>query len=403
LPVFRSFAWTWILGFALIALTAVAWLVRGAWPAPAPAADEGATAGRFPDLDAAWETVTLRLGQAGIILADQDIYLMLAPAAGASAAVVRSAGVQLFAQVSEESSPLHAFATADGVLLDCAWASRFGVANELGTARLEHLCRMLLRLDPERPVVRGVVVLFPVDWAADAGAAARAAAVREDLRAIQEMLRIRPPVFALFDRAEKLAGCPEFIARVPEPMRLSRCGFALPSSVRFSGDLVRRGLSWLSGWFDSWTGNLMAGDLLDAFANGRLYVLTREVRRRRRRWGDVMEAAFATHRESEPTPLRGCYLVASGEAPGDSAFTAGLLRGPRSRIMADAVLTDWTEEARRDDRAYRRTALVIGLVGGLLTLLAWAWIVRQHPLWWIGLLAVVLAWIATILRLATRA
>ena len=37
-----------------------------------------------------------------------------------------------------------------------------------------------------------------------------------------------------------------------------RVGFAVPASQEFSGDLVQRGLAWMSGWFHSWILNLMA-------------------------------------------------------------------------------------------------------------------------------------------------
>jgi type VI secretion system protein ImpL len=403
LPVFRHLSWTWALGFALVSLAALAGLVRSLWSGPARESEDVGAEPRFPDLDAAWESIRLRLGQAGIALPDQRVFLVLAPDESVAEAVVRAAGLTLFAQAPEVPAPIHAYSTAESLLLSCSGASNLGRQDAEATPRLESLCRTLLRLDPERPVVRGVVVLLPAEWAAKAEASGWAAAVREDLRVVRTILKVRLPVFALIPQAETLAGLEEFIARIPDAMRLSRCGFALPSTVTFSGDLMQRGLSWLAGWFDTWGLNLMSGDLADGAGNGRLYSLSCEIRARRKRWRDILEAAFSTHRESEPVLLRGCYLSATGDRPQLQAFAAGLLRGARSRILADHVLADWSEDARRDDRVYRRAALAVALVGGLLTLLAWSWIVRQHPLWWIGFVAVIVAWMIALAVLIRRA
>ena len=91
--------------------------------------------------------------------------------------------------------------------------------------------------------------------------------------------------------------------------------------------------------------------------------------------GAIMEAAFSTHRESEPVLFRGCYFLATGAEPHEQAFSAGLFRSPRGRIFADHLVTQWTEEAERDDRHYRRIARGIGLAGAPLTLLVWV----VHP------------------------
>ena len=118
-------------------------------------------AGRFPEMDAAWEEVTIRLSQAGIDLRSQHVYLMLGPDEDWPAAVVQSAGLQLFAHAPDGPAPLHAFATADGVLLGATGASAFGTQDGEGIHRMEYLCRLLAAQQPDCPVVRGVVALFP--------------------------------------------------------------------------------------------------------------------------------------------------------------------------------------------------------------------------------------------------
>lgn len=402
LPVFRPFAWTWLLAFtlgALASMVALGRLVRGrVRPAEAPA--DGAA---FPDLDAAWEAIRLRLGQAAIDPAAQRVFLILAPEEGWAAGLVRSAGLQVFAEAPGPEAPLHAYAIPEGLLLSVSAAARLAQPEADSSAPLEHVARLLRDLNPDCPVVRGIVVVFPAEWAAQGEAARRAAAVREDLRALRATLRLRLPVFALFSHAEGLPGLAEFVGRLPEPMRLSRCGFGLPGSIPFGPEVIGRGLAWLSGWFDTWCLSLMSADVENTAGNGRLFCLSDEIRRRRRRWREVLESAFSTPRDSEPVLLRGLYLAACGEATQPHAFAAGLLRGPRSRVPADAEFTAWSEEARQDDRRYLRAALAVGLAGGLLTLLAWSFIVGRHPLWWAGFVAVIAAWIAAIAWMRRRA
>ncbi len=250
--------------------------------------------------------------------------------------------------------------------------------------------------------MRGVVVLFPISWAGQPDSVKWAAYFRDDLRAIQRVLKVRCPVFALFPEMEIVPGFAEFLARMPAALRQGRCGFAVPASQPFSGDLIQRGLAWMSGWFHGWALSLMAEDLLNQAGNNHLFSLDNEFRRYRKRLQAVVEAALATQREAEPPLLRGCYFTATGENPGEQAFSAGLLRGPRGRVLADHVATRWTLGAETDDRHYRRLALGVGVAGGLLALLAWIFIVVQtgNPWWWAGPIVLAVAWIVTIVRIA---
>ncbi|HEX8203413.1 MAG TPA: type VI secretion protein IcmF/TssM N-terminal domain-containing protein, partial [Isosphaeraceae bacterium] len=330
-------------------------------PAPAPAG--------FPDLDAAWDSLRIRMSQARIDLGRQPVTLLIAPHEDWSAALIQAANLQLFAQAPETAAPIHAYASAEGVLLSCSGASALGGKEAGGSARLEHLCRRLLALQPDCPVVRAVAVVFPMSWALRPDAARWAAAVRDDLRAIQRVLKVRCPAFALFGEMEAVPGFPEFIGRMERAMRESRVGFATPRSQEFSGDLVTRGLTWLSGWFHTWILNRMAGDLFNHPGNDRLFSLDYAVRRDRIRLRKVVEEAFSTHRDSEPTQFRGCYFMATGRDPAQQAFVAGLFRGTRARIIAEHPATLWTQDAVADDRRYRRLALAVGLTGGTLLLI----------------------------------
>ena len=366
----------------------------------APAAE--GSEGHFADLDAAWAEIHRRLGQAEIDLADQVVYLLIAPDEEAAADLVRSAGLRLFAEAPEGPAPIHAFATPDGVLLSCAGASSLGTQEPAGVARLEALCRLLLAERPDCPIVGGVAVLFPNGWAAQADAPRRAGAVRDDLQAIGRVLKVRCPTYALFTQMEAVPGLPEFLARMTPPMRSQRAGFAVPTSHEFTGELVDRGLVWMSGWFRTWILNLISADPLDDRGNGQLARLDHEIRRRRKRYRSLLESAFSTPRDREPVLFRGGYFVATGAGPDAQAFSAGLLRGPRARLIADHVSTRWGLAAEAADRRYLRVAAAIAIVGGLLIVPAWLWMASIHSLWLIGLLVMVVAWVVVLLRLPGR-
>ena len=140
--------------------------------------------------------------------------------------------MQVFARVPEGPAPIHAYATGDGVLLSVTGASGFGTQDAQGSARLEDLCRRLLARDPERPPVRGVAVLFPISWAARPESVKWAAAVRDDLRAVQRAMKVRCPVFAIHVEMETVPGFLEFIDRMPRDFRGSRVGLSVPPRPR---------------------------------------------------------------------------------------------------------------------------------------------------------------------------
>jgi hypothetical protein len=401
--VFRESYWLWMLVFLVGAIVSTFTLVQGAagrrdgaGPLEAP----------WPDLEAAWNEIIVRLRQAKIDPSTQRFYLLIAPDGEYVAELIRAAGLQVFVDAPETAAPVHAFATSDAVFLSCAGACDLGAPGDRPGARMEALCRKLLALQPDCPVVRGVVVLFPIEWASRPESVKAAATVREDLQAIRRVLKVRCPVIALFSGMEWTPGFSEFAARlaaqVSPQMLDQRAGFAVPRSEAFSGDLVHRGLIWMSGWFRSWILNLLASGSLDDRANGRLVTLDHEIRRYRKRLRALLEAAFSTHRESEAVLFRGCYFTATGAGRYDRAFSAGLFRGPRSRVVADHVATTWAGEAQGDDARYVRLALAVGAIGGLLALMTWLYIASRTPLGWLGLIVLAIVWFVVIVRLSRR-
>jgi type VI secretion system protein ImpL len=244
--------------------------------------------------------------------------------------------------------------------------------------------------------VRGVVVLFPVPWASRGEAVPEAGALRDDLQAIRRILRVNCPIYAVVPGMETVPGFTEFLQRMARqvgPQMLERrVGFGIPDTRVFSGELISSGLVWLSGWFGTWTGSLMAGDPLNHDGNAELATLDSEIRRYRKRFRAICEAAFLTPSESEPLLFRGLYLVGSGREASSQGFAAGLLRGARSLIPSDHSSTRWTAEAQADDRRHIVAALAVAAVGLFLSLIIWMPLVRKSGLASVGLLLLAIAW-----------
>ena len=100
---------------------------------------------------------------------------------------------------------------------------------------MEHLCRLLLALQPDCPVVRGLAVVLPIDWCSRPESVKDAAVVRDDIQAILRVLGVQCPAFAIFSGMESVPGFPEFAARlaaqVSPQMLDQRVGFAVPGAT----------------------------------------------------------------------------------------------------------------------------------------------------------------------------
>ena len=409
LPMFmRYYYWPSMFFFLCLSVGAMWVLVpaaRGSRVKRAPAADGSNTTG-FADLDTAWDDIRLRLDDVNIFFGSQNVFLILSPSEDRVAALIEASGTQVFASApSQADAPIHAYATAEGIFLSLSGASSFGTGDQgLGAARLEHICRKLVLESPDCPVVRGVAVVFPIDWAARTDSVARSAFVRDDLRTIRQVTTLGLPVFALFTGMEAVPGFPEFTARLVEQvspgMRDQRLGFPVPPSVAFSSEMVGGGLVWLSLWFHGWTLHLLNGRLFEHRGNAALVTLDHEFRRYRKRLRSILESAFSTHREAEPVIFRGCYFMATGNDRADRAFSSGLIRGPKSRIIAEATETAWAAEAIQEEKHYGKLALAIAMTFGLPCLLIWlTFIIPRFTLYGIaGLAAIGAIWAVVLIR-----
>ncbi|WP_169978653.1 type VI secretion protein IcmF/TssM N-terminal domain-containing protein [Tautonia rosea] len=393
----------WLFGLGLIALLSmthlVATLVRHA---------RGLTfeqgEGRFSDLDAAWQEIQIRLGQAGIDLGRQRLYLLLGPDEGQATALIDSANVQLFGRApSSADAPIHAYAVADGVLLSCAGASSFGRANGDGPDRLAHLCRLIRQLNPEEPVLRGVAALLPISVAGSGNELQVASAIRNDLNAIRSGLRLRCPTYTVFTGMETVAGFDDFVARIPANLRQSRCGFSIPGAQLYRSEFISIGIQWMRQWFNSWSLELMVQEIRNKNSNSRLMLLNNVVRRNRDQLIHLLDASLSTHEQSEPVLFRGCYFVSNGAEDHQRAFATGLVAGRGGRLLVDHGLTTWSKEAERLDARYRFIAMGLALAATFVAVPFWYFgiITRleetdQSWIGWTGLIGLALTWIVVL-------
>lgn len=345
-----------------------------------PEAEAAAEPGKFPDLESAWEEIQIRLSRAHYDAGRQKVFLLLAPDEALAASLIRGAGLQLFAQAPvDENAPIHAYATADGLFLSCAGASSWG-RGEDGAERLVELCRWIRGLNPEQPALRGMAVLYPLERATSPELLQGIGSLRNDLQTIRTELLVRCPTLAVFCSREGYAGFEEFAARIPPNVRVRRCGFSVPATQVFERAAVLKGLSWLVQWFSTWSIRLMTDDYQDTEGNARLMMFNSQL------WRDLpdichlLDASFSTHAHAEPILVRGCYFAACGPDPDRQAFTAGLVNGKASKLIADSIYTTWSKTADAIDHRYRRTALVLALAAAAITLPLWYFAILG-PLW----------------------
>jgi hypothetical protein len=393
---FLPYFWAWmlvaILGLAGSSLTL--WrLLR-----PSPSVRSGGP------LDEAWAALLARLGQARVDLARQPVHLVLAPDGDVERKVgdlVRAADLRIVAEAPAGPAPVHAFVVPEGALLCCdgAWA---GGLHADGAVRLDDLGRKLRARGPGRPVVTGLAVLFPIDWADRPQSLDQAAVAGEGVQILYDALQVRCPVLALFSGLETVPGSAEFIRRMAaiDPRKTEiRVGFEVPGSRPLDRDLARGAIDWIASWFHAGVLDLLAAGPLDYRGNTELVGFVTEFRGRRRRLAQLLEVAFLPlPHDDEPILFRGGYFAASGDGPGARAFVPGLFLGPRRPILSGRHAAPWTAGAIRGDARYRWAALGLGLAVALPSAFVWRHVVsRNGVVGWVGLVALASAWAIVLL------
>jgi hypothetical protein len=245
-------------------------------------------------------------------------------------------------------------------------------------ARLQHLCRLLVR--DRRPYcpVNGVLVLLPLaSTDSDELSGEIAACVQEDLATVRSELRVNTPIFSVMCDLDRVPGYDELTARLPKPALSQRMGQRFPfapeiateeipsrieSSIRHIGD----------SFFPTLVSNLWRieesadGETAATHENAQLFRFLSDIRERQRRLARINARAMARDFSDGPLMYGGCYLAGMKREAG---VMPAFVRGIFQRIAKHQEDVSWNRAALADDARCDRLAstgfTIISILGAL--------------------------------------
>ncbi len=247
---------------------------------------------------------------------------------------------------------------------------------DLLSARLHHLCRLIVR--DRRPFcpINGILVLLPMaSCDSDDDASQAGTILQRDLASARDVFRLVCPVFVVVTELEALPGFRQLIERLPEGQKERRMGqrFPLVPDLEPSAvpSMIESGVQWI--------GNKLFPDMIDKLwrveaaggadltetveGNVQLYQLLRNVRDRQKRLSRIL--IRGTLVEGAPPMLGGCYLVGTGPDPArQQAFVPGVFR----RLTESQDYISWTRSALAEDTDYSKWT-TFGYAGLVVTII----------------------------------
>jgi len=375
--------WSWFFGLALASGFGGWWTVSRlrAWRREGPTEEEPEN-----DLDPAWDEVVVQTAPGPKTL----VYLAFATTSESVARLLQASGLSpaVVAPDAETSASLRAFQTEEGTVIWCG-------GRPSQTAG--YVCRALKALNPDRPTLRGVLAVLPVDALRGTRGGELAATYRAAARAVAAGSEVRCPFLVVITGMQDEPGFLEFVRRMPPEFRhYSRFGFSIPARSGRSVAAAAAGYDGLKRWYGRKAVGLMADRPTDQDGNLRLLALGRSLDRLRPRLMAALEVLSAPDDE-DPLELTGCYFVADGDDPEDWACAAATLQG---QLVGDPDSARWSRASDEADRAGLRRAYTLAAGGAAVLCLAWAcnlWgIVSPDRLTWtwlfLGLTAVGWGW-----------
>jgi hypothetical protein len=233
------------------------------------------------------------------------------------------------------------------------------------TARLKHLCRLIVR--DRRPYcpVNGILVLMPAGAGDNDGDADQTANVCHlDLGAAREALRVRCPVFALICDLETLPGAGPFLERFPREQLQQRLGQRYPLAPDLEpaqvAASIERQVRWVCGEsLPGWVYRLLRlentgrEDPAEVVrANADLLTLMVQLRERQGRLARAVARGFTPEGTTGPPLFGGCYVAFTGRNPAEQGFVAGVFR----RLPEKQSVISWTDQALAEEGDYGRLA-----------------------------------------------
>jgi hypothetical protein len=249
---------------------------------------------------------------------------------------------------------------------------RPGVLDEQ-QARLEYLCRLVVRDRHPFCPVNGVLLLIPLAGTdSDEDAADTGNACQRDVAVLARSLKVHCPLFALVCDMETAPGFTDLVGRFPPAERRRRLGQSCPLVPELRGaragaadenpaaaQMVQSLADWLcessvkgfayrkfqserGGSDDVWA---LAG------SNSRLFLFFDELQQRGRRLGQILTAALEGRGAHDLLLFGGCYLAGTGT---DAATEQAFVRGLFDRLGESQSCVYWTAEARAEEAVYQR-------------------------------------------------
>ena len=246
---------------------------------------------------------------------------------------------------------------------------------QLLSARLEHLCRLIVRgRRPECPL-NGILALLP--FAAlrnDEDAERTRSDCRTDLLTAWEVFQMHSPLLALVCDLETVPGFAEFMegylaqCKTEEERRKARkkrlgkrFGWGVDLDDSTHEAMIKEHVGWIGrGMFpiQVYQGPLRLenADAEEAAKvvqrNGQLYRFMGAMREGQKRLTDLVVHGLAS-KPKGPALLGGCYLAATGRDPSrEQAFVSGVFQ----RLLEAIRYVSWTQEALAEDAGYYRRA-----------------------------------------------
>ncbi|HWG44851.1 MAG TPA: type VI secretion protein IcmF/TssM N-terminal domain-containing protein [Gemmataceae bacterium] len=243
------------------------------------------------------------------------------------------------------------------------------------SARLRHLCQLIVRDRLPYCPLNGVLLLLPLAATADETIANQTGGICErDLQTVEEVLQVQCPLMALVCDVEQAPGFRDFIARFPEENRGRRLGRGFSYLIEVDRPslprMIENGVEWIGEGLmpplmyrllHLGKGNEDRASALQG--NRRLYQFLDDLRQRQPSLARLLLRAAV--RPDSAVWLSGCYLAATGAAPdNEQAFVADVFR----QMIDSQNFVSWTSQALTEERAYRRLVQFGYVCLGLFTL-----------------------------------
>jgi hypothetical protein len=230
------------------------------------------------------------------------------------------------------------------------------------TARLKHLCSLIVR--DRRPFcpVNGILVLLTLAATEREDLANQVATLcQHDLAAARQALQVHCPVFGLLCDLETVPGFVKFLERFPKEQRQRRLGHRFP----FVPDLAPEDVADEVGGLMHWVCNDMFADwVYDLFrvetrerpdaaeavrGNVGLYHLLRRMHQADRPLARLVTKGLAVPHNGL-IMLGGCYIAGTGSEPAERGFIGGVLQ----RLIDCQEYVSWTDEGFAEEADYER-------------------------------------------------